>query len=127
MFAQYKLYFIAASVAIALGTIGYLKFKNMNLETTILEQTHTIQRLTDRTHELEAVIVSKDTTIDSWKTVYVEQEKFRKDLQFELDKKTALIEGYKGRQHIVFAKPTLVERMEQTALNKFFEEVRDAK
>ncbi|BAV81186.1 hypothetical protein [Vibrio phage VCPH] len=46
-------------------------------------------------------------------------------LEASLTSKIKEINQYKGRQHVVYAKPGLVERMEQKALDKFFDGVAD--
>lgn len=127
MFAKYKIYIGFAAILVAVLTIGYLKLENSSLEKSIVEQTATIERLTDDKTRLEHVISDKDDTIDQWQSVYLEQSVYRKALQTELDEKTGELRRYRDRQDVVFQKPGLVQIKEQKALDKFFNEVRSEK
>ncbi|AGN30136.1 PseT.3 [Vibrio phage nt-1] len=125
MFAQYKLYILLAVAAIVIGSIGYLKYQNVSLEKDVAQQATVIENLTNDNERLSETIKLKNKTIEDWRLVYEEQTKFRSDLQKELDQKNNTIEKYKARQDVVFAKPGLVQRLEQKALDKFFDEVRN--
>ncbi|QBX06001.1 hypothetical protein Va3_047 [Vibrio phage Va3] len=126
MFSQYKIYVLLAIAAVFIGSIGYLKYENVSLEKDLVTQTAEVERLTGDNERLHATIKNKDLTIDQWRNVYREQEQYRKKLQTELDELTATIDTYKSRQDIVFQKPGLVQIKEQKALDKFFDEVRNA-
>lgn len=127
MFAQYKLYVLAAIAVIVIGSIGYLKYENVSLERDLVTQTSEVERLTGENERLEATVKQKNQTIEDWRVVYEEQLTFRENLQSTLDEKNNTIERYKARQDVVFQKPGLVQRLEQKALDKFFDEVRNAK
>ncbi len=127
MFAQYKLYVLAAIAVIVIGSIGYLKYENVSLERDLVTQTAEVERLTGENERLEATVKQKNQTIEDWRVVYEEQLTFRDNLQSKLDEKNNTIERYKARQDVVFQKPGLVQRLEQKALDKFFDEVRNAK
>ncbi|QNJ54625.1 hypothetical protein vBValMR10Z_84 [Vibrio phage vB_ValM_R10Z] len=126
MFSQYKIYVLLAVAAVFIGSIGYLKYENVSLEKDLVTQTAEVERLTGDNERLQTTIKNKNLTIDQWRSVYREQEQYRKTLQTELDKLTATIDTYKSRQDIVFQKPGLVQIKEQKALDKFFDEVRNA-
>ncbi|AGB07094.1 hypothetical protein phiST2_0334 [Vibrio phage phi-ST2] len=114
-----------AVAAVFIGSIGYLKYENVSLEKDLVTQTAEVERLTGDNERLQTTIKNKNLTIDQWRSVYREQEQYRKTLQTELDKLTATIDTYKSRQDIVFQKPGLVQIKEQKALDKFFDEVRN--
>lgn len=127
MFSSIKNYLILLLISSALGYVGYLRYDINSLEGVITERDLTIESLTSANKSLKDTIESKELAIDNWRFVYNEQLQYREALQSDLDQLTGTIDRYKSRQDIVFQKPGLVQIKEQKALDKFFNEVRDAK
>lgn len=127
MFSSIKNYLILLLISSALGYVGYLRYDINSLEGVITERDSTIESLTSANKSLKDTIESKELAIDNWRFVYNEQLQYREALQSDLDQLTGTIDRYKSRQNIVFQKPGLVQIKEQKALDKFFNEVRDAK
>ena len=73
--------------------------------------------------QLEATITRQNELAISQYEAYQEQTIINDALVRESNAKTKVINKYKTREHVVYAKPALVERLEQKALNDFFEEV----
>ncbi|CAL9970841.1 Rz-like spanin [Vibrio phage D479] len=117
---------MAALLAAALVSGGFAYVQTLKLEAahtkieglrTDLADAHTANgELSDQMQNLSAQYERRNEIISDYSTV-------TNDLRSELAKKDAVINKYKGRQHVVFQKPKLVERMEQRAMQKFFDKV----
>ena len=123
MFTKYKIIIMFALALSVVSAIGYLKVDNMKLERVVSEQSMLIDELHATQTRLRSLIDSKDALIEDWRTVYIEQSLYRKELQHDLDTIRKTLDGYKDRQGVVYKKPGLVEIKEQKALDAFFDEV----
>lgn len=102
-------------IAAVIGCI-FLFYQNEN-KSLIIEQKKSV------IEEHENTIRNLNESI----TKYREQEKRSIEKLKEMERQMVTVHRqlnrYKERQDVVFAKPRLVERLEQKALDKFFDEV----
>lgn len=119
-----------AGLAIGLGGFAYQQYQIYKRDSTISELTATslvleerIAYLNDEATRASAMINNYKQTLAEHRTLESLYKESISTLTKESNAKSAEIRKYRNRQDIVFAKPGLVERLEQKALDNFFAEV----
>lgn len=113
----------AIALMALLGYTAYLKVDNASLTS---DNKILTSELESKTLELDSAKIKIDNLYsDIRKTDYLrlKTEQKYKESQYALNEKSKELRKYKDRQSTVFAKPTLVQRLEQKALDKYFDEV----
>ena len=116
MFTQYKWIVIAAAIGVTASTALWYKGKAEGLALELEAATKVVDQLGD------ALDASRELALKNY-DLYLEQQRAVSVISEESRKKTAKINKYKNREDVVYAKPGLVERLEQKALDSFFDEV----
>ncbi|WVX87389.1 hypothetical protein EniLVp02_0050 [Vibrio phage EniLVp02] len=121
------------ALAAALIWVAYLKVDIWDLNDRITDQNTTISNLTtdldtsDRNlkgvqEQLDSALTNNfnlKNQVSSMKYKLEDAAKIRTQLQQQLATTNAKIDQYYGRQQVVFAKPGLVQRLEQSAFDEF--------
>lgn len=117
-----KLWIFLAVFSMVAGYIGYQEWTITDLKADIVI-------LESNVGTLEKAVASRDILISNEKQRVFEHIKLanqqkadNKVLQDQSQEDQRMLNRYKGRQHIVFKKPGLVQKMEQRAMDKFFED-----
>lgn len=116
MFSQYKWLIIGGLFAVAVAGGWWYKSKADTLE---LQLTAAIEDVAEIQASLDASKALAHRNYD----LYLQQTQEVKAIERASRAKTAVINKYKNREDVVYAKPGLVEKLEQKELDKFFEEV----
>lgn len=111
---------------VASATAGWFALQHSRAETTLAEKTAKIESLQLDLSAANQALVQAKSRENRLYDLQVDYENQLADLRASLVQKNVEINQYKGRQDVVYAKPGLVERLEQKALDKFFTEVENA-
>lgn len=110
----------------ASATAGWFALQHSRAETALAEKTAKIESLQLDLSAANQALVQAKSRENRLYDLQVDYENRLSDLRKSLVQKNEEINQYKGRQDVVYAKPGLVERLEQKALDKFFTEVENA-
>lgn len=111
---------------VASTTAGWFALQHSRAETALAEKTAKIESLQLDLSAANQALVQAKSRENRLYDLQVDYENRLSDLRKSLVQKNEEINQYKGRQDVVYAKPGLVERLEQKALDKFFTEVENA-
>ncbi|QAY02178.1 hypothetical protein VspSw1_110 [Vibrio phage VspSw_1] len=111
---------------VASATAGWFALQHSRAETALAEKTAKIESLQLDLSAANQALVQAKSRENRLYDLQVDYENQLSDLRKSLVQKNEEINQYKGRQDVVYAKPGLVERLEQKALDKFFTEVENA-
>ncbi|AXQ66644.1 hypothetical protein HOT95_gp019 [Vibrio phage vB_VpS_PG07] len=111
---------------VASATTGWFALQHSRAETALAEKTAKIEALQLDLSAANQALVQAKSRENRLYDLQVDYENRLSDLRKSLVQKNEEINQYKGRQDVVYAKPGLVERLEQKALDKFFTEVENA-
>ncbi|CAM0020723.1 Rz-like spanin [Vibrio phage D239] len=117
-FKDYGLIALAVMCIALSGTCWYMlgKIEDLNKEVAVLEEANVA---------LGTAVEEQAAQANKNYALYMEQAHSNSILRAESTAKSREITKYKGREHVVYAKPGLVERLEQKALDEFFKGVED--
>lgn len=110
---------ISLGVCIGLAlTCGVLYFQNSNLSSKLDAANVTITAQSEKITQRD----NKIKTLQNNQKISDNYHKQLQELQSKVQSQNELLERYKSRQNVVFAKPELVQKLERKAWVKFFED-----
>lgn len=119
MISKVQIIVLCALLAVIGGQWHLLS--NANYELAAAEVT--ITDITDKNVKLATTLQETKQSVNELTVLRMELEQKNSESQKTIAAKTSELIKYRNRQDVVFKKPGLVQRMEQKALDKFFDEV----
>ena len=117
-------------ILVLIGYIGYIEFKNVKLENNIIkldaiiaDKDNTIGVLRQSNSEFSSAIQQYKYDFDEQIAIQTRLQQQNTALNRELRNKVAELERTKGRQEIVWQRPTLVERMLRRSWREFSDSI----
>lgn len=116
---------LGALLAIAVASTGWFAYQHQRTETQLAETVAELEATQVKLTTANELLEVRDKTIDRMFQNQAKHNETVAGLRAQLKQRNSEINQYKGRQDTVYAKPGLVERLEQKALDEFFNEVQN--